>query len=145
MKMTRHDIEQINQIAAIIARQGQTPDPGCVRLSRHDKERGTMIREWGRMARSGLGLWYGRCTLDDGRRDESLRELSAEEYDLVHAAVIRLPSLNMSVICCLYRDRLSAADVGIRLGLPRGTVDGYRDEALSMLYGALCTRITVPA
>jgi hypothetical protein len=110
-------------------------------LTTADLERGTRIRDWGRMARDGVGLGYGQGAFDDGRGDHGL---SIEDFERINSIVNQLPVRTAAVLVHLYSvsDKPNASMTAIKLGTTRGAVEELRDQGLNIIYGAMCVRST---
>lgn len=99
--------------------------------------RATMIAEWGRMSMSGLGLGYGGNILDLHKGAEP--PMSDDEFIRINDAVESLPLLNNAVIKHLYKFQNSIRDCAAKMGLSKTSVERHHEQALSMLYGKLCS------
>lgn len=113
---------------------GQRP----VSLTCKQMARATMIAEWGRMSMSGLGLGYGGSTLNLHRGAEP--PMSDDEFIRINDAVESLPLLNNAVIKHLYKFQNSIRDCAAKMGMSKTSIERHHEQALSMLYGKLCSR-----
>lgn len=103
-------------------------------------EKAIMIKEWGRLARAGLGLGYGACTLDDGRRGDPT--MTIEKFEEITREINKLPERPRVVIISIYKLGNNVSETALKMSDHRRNIERHQRSALNILYGALCTRLT---
>jgi DNA-directed RNA polymerase specialized sigma24 family protein len=90
------------------------------------------LKEWGRMARTGLGLGYPANPLNHRRSGDAL--ISVDDYDSLTKAIRALPPRHSSVIVCVYHLDNSISMTAIKLGTSRYIADKLHTDAVAQLY-----------
>lgn len=141
MALSKQELRDLDDMTMILRAANLSAARSMDKLNTGDLERGTRIKEWGRMARDGFGLGYGGSMLDDGKRGDHL--LSVEDYERISQVISQLPARTAAVLVHLYSisDKPNASMTAIKLGSTRDAVEDYRDQGLNIIYGAMCVRV----
>lgn len=107
-----------------------------IELTTKQIEQAILIREWGSMSMSGLGLGYGSCTLNTDTGGEP--PLSVEEFERINRAVENLPLFNSAVIKHLYKFNNPLRETARRMARSKAKIEEAQKVALGMLYNDLC-------